>query len=134
MTIYIAGPMSGLPESNRPAFYAAAAKINSIEGFTAVNPAVLPASLPDKAYLPICTAMIEAADGVYMLDGWEKSAGAKAERAYAKRQGKAIVFERFAKTRGEIRARFEGEAARHVEREQLAAMIAERRHERAAHD
>lgn len=102
--VYIAGPMTGLPEFNRPAFYSAAAKLNSIEGVYAINPAVLPDCMPDGKYLPICMAMIEAADAVYMLEGYELSIGARAERLYAKRQGKLILEEKFYGSRTRILA------------------------------
>ena len=105
--IYIAGPMTGLPENNRPAFFAAAARINSIDDCTALNPAILPEILPDKAYMPICTAMIDAADMIYMLDGWELSVGARAERLYAKRQGKEILTEDRYRSRERIRTAVE---------------------------
>lgn len=93
MIVYIAGPMTGLPENNRPAFYSAAALIRAT-GRTALNPATLPDDLPDRAYLPICIAMLEQADAIYLLEGWEKSVGARAERLYARRQGKLEIFER----------------------------------------
>lgn len=109
MIVYIAGPMTGLPEHNRPAFYAAAAKLNAIPYVTALNPAVLPGSLPDKAYMPICTAMLEAADAIYMLTGWEKSVGARCERLYAKRQRKIILDEEYVYSREMIQRRlFDG--------------------------
>lgn len=105
MIVYIAGPMTGLPENNRRAFYSAAAKINSLDGLTALNPAVLPGNLPESGYLPICMAMIDAADAVYILDGWERSLGARCERLYAKRQGKLILEECFARSREAIERR-----------------------------
>lgn len=116
MTIYIAGPMSGFAEHNRPAFYDAQHILQSLGGeVNVLNPAVLPATLPDKVYMPICTAMVEASDVVYLLDGWELSAGAKVERAYAKRQGKIIVQQKYARKAEQI------EAA--IDRETQLAMI-----------
>lgn len=109
MVIYIAGPMTGLPEYNRPAFHAAAALIEA-SGHTALNPAMLPANLPDRAYMPICTAMLEAAEGIYLLEGWEKSVGARAERLYARRQGLAEIFEKDVKHRIKILSRLEERA------------------------
>ena len=52
---------------------------------------------------------------VYLLDGWELSAGAKVERAYAKRQGKIIVQQKYARRAEQI------EAA--IDRETQLAMI-----------
>lgn len=125
MTIYIAGPMSGIAEHNRPAFFSAQAVLRSLGGdVTVLNPAVLPATLPDKAYMPICTAMVEASDAIYLLDGWELSAGAKVERAYAKRQGKIIVQQKYARNAEQIEAAIDREVQlvmkRRLKREEKA--------------
>ena len=98
MIIYIAGPMTGLPAYNRDAFMDAA-RLLTEAGHTALNPAMLPTTLPDHAYMPICTAMIDAADAIYMLDGFQKSLGARCERLYAKRQGKIEITEKDVKIR-----------------------------------
>lgn len=90
MIVYIAGPMSGIYNYNRPAFFAAARQLAEA-GHVPINPATLPTTLDDKTYMPICTSMIDGADAVYLLDGWEHSGGAMAEFAYARRQGKQIV-------------------------------------------
>ena len=117
MVVYIAGPMSGIAEHNRPAFFSAQAVLRSLGGdVTVLNPAVLPATLPDKSYMPICTAMIEASDVIYLLDGWELSAGAKAERAYAKRQDKIIVQQKYARKIEQIEAAIEHEVRAIMER------------------
>lgn len=89
MIIYIAGPMSGHEDYNRPAFNDAARRLAEA-GHVPINPAVLPTELSDSAYMPICTSMIDGADAIYLLDGWEHSGGAMAEFAYARRQGKRI--------------------------------------------
>lgn len=90
MIVYIAGPMSGIDNYNRPAFFAAARQLAEA-GHVPINPATLPTTLDDKTYMPICTSMIDGADAIYLLDGWERSGGAMAEFAYARRQGKQIV-------------------------------------------
>lgn len=92
MIYYIAGPMSGFPGGNRPAFHRAAAGLRA-EGHTVLDPALLPMDLDDKAYLPICTAMIDAADAIYLLGGYKNSPGARAEKSYAMRQGKHVRYE-----------------------------------------
>lgn len=50
--IYIAGPMSGLPGFNRPAFHRAAAHIVR-RGNVALNPAILPDGLEQAEYVDI---------------------------------------------------------------------------------
>ena len=41
--------------------------------------------------MPICMAMIDAADALCLLPGWEASQGAQRERQYAEYQGKRIM-------------------------------------------
>ena len=103
-SIYIAGPMSGYPEFNFPAFFSAQEKLEA-EGWTVFNPAaketekevqkdvsfasgdntVLVSNGWDykTAFMWDCDKVING-DAIYMLPGWEKSAGASAEHAIAK--------------------------------------------------
>lgn len=92
MIIYIAGKMTGLPDLGREHFKMAERRLKKA-GHTVLNPAILPDTLPKDAYLPICLAMIDAADSLYMLSGWEDSRGARLERDYAGYQGKLIGYE-----------------------------------------
>lgn len=87
--VYIAGPMTGLKSANRPAFAEAAETLRSM-GYVVLNPAVLPTGMPRERYMPICLAMLEQADIICMLPGWETSGGAQIEYRYAKYQDKAI--------------------------------------------
>ena len=93
MVVYIAGPMTGVESYNREAFKAAEKKLKR-QGHDVLNPAMLPIGMPDERYMPICIAMVEAADAVYALSGWQKSGGASVEVLYATRQGKVIMEER----------------------------------------
>lgn len=92
MKFYIAGPMTGLPDFNRPAFHNAATRIFE-QGHVALNPATLPDGLSQFEYMDICFAMVRAADAIFMLRGWEKSDGAVAEHALAKKLGLSIILE-----------------------------------------
>lgn len=116
--IYIAGPMKGIPLFNFPEFDGAEAWITlEWEGWQAVNPAQIdrdygfdPTSLPedhDWNVIPpsagtreeIIRRDIEAVlscDAIFMLPGWEKSAGAKAELHLARWAGKTIYADQFA--------------------------------------
>lgn len=87
MTVYIAGPMKGKPDLNRPAFMQAARELEAL-GYKVLNPATLPMGIPEAKYLPICLAMVEACDVIALLPGWEASGGATIERAFADYQGK----------------------------------------------
>lgn len=88
--VYISGPMSGLPEFNRPAFLAEEARVKA-DGGVALNPAWLPDGLTQAQYMDVCLALVRAASEMIMLPGWERSAGARAERAYAEKLGLLIV-------------------------------------------
>lgn len=100
--IYIAGPMSGLPEFNFPAFFAAEDKLKA-EGFIVFNPANkdVEKTIDDESYLTGDNVLLiekgfdfrEAylwdiqkvieGDAIYMLPGWERSPGACGEHAVA---------------------------------------------------
>lgn len=47
MIVYIAGPMSGIDNYNRPAFFAAARQLGQA-GHVPINPATLPTTLADN--------------------------------------------------------------------------------------
>ena len=81
---YLSGPMSGMPESNVPAFNAAAAHLRSL-GVSVVSPAELDEEFPIEnptwaRYLARDIVVVaEEVDGLILLPGWEKSDGAKLE-------------------------------------------------------
>lgn len=91
--VYIAGPMIGYKNFNREAFHKAEEELKR-EGHTVLNPAVLPDGLTQPHYMDICMAMIRCVDAIYMLQGWQRSAGAKAELALAEKLGHVVVFQR----------------------------------------
>lgn len=84
--------MTGLPDLGRARF-AAAQEALTAAGHVAINPGVLPVGLDPGDYMPICLAMLEAADAVYLLDNYEDSFGAHLEMCYATYQGKPIYRE-----------------------------------------
>ncbi|CAH3647104.1 TPA: DUF4406 domain-containing protein [Citrobacter freundii] len=92
MKIYIAGPMSGLVEFNRPAFMFTAAKLTG-QGHTALNPAILPDGLSQAEYMDICLAMLRCAEVIYLLKGWESSPGARAEKALAEKLELQVIYQ-----------------------------------------
>lgn len=93
MKIYIAGPMSGLPEFNRPAFFKAAAEISAC-GHCVLNPAILPDGLTQHECMDICQAMVRGADAIFVLSGWETSRGAVAEICQARKLGYLIIYQK----------------------------------------
>ncbi len=84
--VYIAGPMTGYKNFNREAFHKAEEELEQ-EGHTVLRPAVLPDRLTQPHYMDICMAVIRCVDAIYMLKGWQRSAGAKAELALAEETG-----------------------------------------------
>lgn len=100
-SVYIAGPMSGLPDFNFPKFNSVAATLR-FGGWTVYNPADKEGeTLSEKArvngdhiqaqkdgfnfrevFLWDVDKVIKS-DAIYMLKGWENSPGARAEHAIA---------------------------------------------------
>ncbi len=90
-TVYIAGPMRGLPNDNRKAFNAAAERLS--KDWQPLNPVdfgrILPCEDSDgrndwqrlDALMAIEREAARQADAIYLLNGWEKSVGARAELA-----------------------------------------------------
>ena len=87
--IYIAGPMSGLPNFNRDAFNSAAHGVLA-DGDIPLNPAVYPDGLTQCEYMQLCCPMVMMADEVIMLPAWINSQGATAEFNLAMKCGKVI--------------------------------------------
>jgi hypothetical protein len=83
-SLYIAGPMSGMPDSNYPAFNRAAFALRSI-GFEVENPAENPAPECGSwlGYMRMAVAQVAKVDAIVLLPGWERSEGAKVERQLA---------------------------------------------------
>ena len=90
MKIYIAGPMTGIPDFNRFSFNEAA-RLLSEKGHIVLNPAVLPDGMKHEEYMTICLAMVEVCDTVMLLPGWEKSVGAQMEHKRARELGKEVI-------------------------------------------
>lgn len=90
-TFYIAGPMTGLPDLNFPAFHAEAARLRVL-GHEVINPAEIN---PDKhlTWLECMRTDIAAlvfCDAVQLLSGWQDSKGATLEHHIAERLGLVI--------------------------------------------
>lgn len=92
MKTYIAGPMSGIPNCNRLAFCQAARELKQA-GDTVLNPATLPDGLTQAEYMCICLSMLQCADKIYMLNGWQESAGACAEYGLARKLRLRLMFQ-----------------------------------------
>lgn len=104
-TYYLAGPMRGIKFRNYPMFLFATAFLRG-KGFKIISPAendfargidpMKPGdtkiNMPfDQAGLAYDFQAVCKADGIILLDGWENSEGAKAERYVAMMTGKRIL-------------------------------------------
>lgn len=83
-TVYIAGPMTGRPEFNFPAFHEAAKRLRA-QGHTVVNPAELykHTDQPWDFYIRGSLKAMLDCDTIYLLQGWRNSRGAKIEAMLA---------------------------------------------------
>lgn len=115
-TVYLAGPMSGVPNFNFPAFNRAAAILRA-EGHSVFNPAERdierhggvdisagnhagdPAVAEKEHGFSLREALADdtaficrEADAIAMLPGWESSKGARAEHALAFALGHTIIY------------------------------------------
>lgn len=81
MIIYLAGPITGV-FNYRNRFSKIERKLSKM-GHIVINPSYLPGT-GLKDYMPICKAMIDQADAIYFMSGFEFSVGSLEEFDYAK--------------------------------------------------
>jgi hypothetical protein len=122
MKLYCAGQMRGLPQFGFPKFDAACARLRDA-GHVAIGPQDLDrlCGLDEKQafqsdvtaeqirkYMRRDTLMItDEAEGLVVLDGWEKSAGALAEVALARCIGLPVFNERLCRVKIHIEIKTE---------------------------
>lgn len=118
MRLYIAGPMSGLPDFNYPAFFAAEAALEAL-GHTPLNPAKNDGQTVEEAiassgtnenpahpweyYLRRDIPKVVSADALVMLPGWQKSRGANLEVHIATSLGMPLYILRDGKLEPRVR-------------------------------
>ena len=65
-------------------------------GKIVINPAELDQvadELTYDQYMQICYRLVDIADIIFMVSGWQKSKGANAELSYAKSLGKKVMYQ-----------------------------------------
>lgn len=95
MKIYISGPITGT-DDYMERFKAAEEKLTAA-GHQVYNPAYANSFMPKgteyEEYMKVAFTLLEIADTIYMLEGWQDSRGANREYGYAKGKGYTIVEE-----------------------------------------
>lgn len=90
--VYIAGPMTGLPGFNYPAFHAKAAELRA-QGYEVRNPAENDSGSSGKPwefYMRLALKQLLECDEIYLLPGSHNSRGARIEKNLAEELGMTI--------------------------------------------
>lgn len=89
LALYLAGPMTGLPDFNYPAFFVAADALRQA-GYVVLNPAEIGVH-PTWTWTDYMRAGLETlttyAEAIAVLPGWERSRGARIEVRIARKFG-----------------------------------------------
>lgn len=92
--VYLSGAITG--NNNYKEDFACAERFLSQMGYSVLNPAKVGDELPDltyEQYMKICYRLVDIADIIFMVSGWQKSKGANAELSYAKSLGKKVMYQ-----------------------------------------
>ena len=92
--VYLSGRISN--NDNYKHEFALAEDVLKLLGFYVINPAELDMvaeGLTHDQYMQICYRLVDIADIIFMVSGWQKSKGANAELSYAKSLGKKVMYQ-----------------------------------------
>ena len=92
--VYLSGRISG--NDNYKTEFAFAEYFLTQMGYIVINPAELDEiaeGLTYEQYMQICYRLVDIADIIFMVSGWQKSKGANAELSYAKSLGKKVMYQ-----------------------------------------
>lgn len=93
MKVYISGPMTGMFGLNKAAFRQKERELRA-QGHEPINPIwARVTEVSWHAFMQADLAMLELAEAIVFLPGWENSTGAKIERRFAKRRGIKLIKE-----------------------------------------
>lgn len=87
--VYLSGPISEVEHYREP-FEEADDILHSL-GVVVLNPARLPHGMTRADYMRLCLQMIDTADVVLLLEGWDRSDGATLERDFCRYVGKPVA-------------------------------------------
>lgn len=94
MLIYISGRIRN--NENYLSEFQKAEQWLLLKDYTPINPAKFITNLPklkEEEIMKIDYTLLEMCDGIFMLDGWQRSKGACAELSYAKSLGKKVLYQ-----------------------------------------
>lgn len=93
--VYLSGAISG--KENYKKDFASAELFLVQMGYIVLNPAKLDELSNEKLsyeqYMRVCYSLVDIADIIFMVSGWQKSKGANAELSYAKSLGKKVKYQ-----------------------------------------
>lgn len=90
--IYIAGPITGV--KNYWEDFEQAEDDLTAAGYIPLSPSRLPEGMTNAQYMRVCLALIDSADAVLFLHGFDRSEGAQLELQYCKYTGKPCAEHR----------------------------------------
>lgn len=94
ISVYIAGPMTGLPDFNFPAFQKAADFLRA-SGFAVVSPHELHGHTHEswEFYMKSAIQAMMNCEVIYLLHNWSSSRGAQLELILAQTLGYGVMYE-----------------------------------------
>lgn len=96
MRVYLSGAITGTDDFMER-FREAEDRLAN-EGMSVMNPAHAVSYMPEdteyEEYMKLSFCLLDMCEGIYMMDGWEKSCGANREYGYALAAGKTVMFEK----------------------------------------